>query len=131
MSLPEPFPPEPLLRSHWREDGYTDDWYLPLDVLLKSPEWNFDGEIPPPLDWSVAYREAFQWLEPRRKSFDVLRLYSFTLHRAGPREANRWYYFFEFSVNRSEQLRDYTVGVIVLLDGTILESRRVKQSLSR
>jgi hypothetical protein len=131
MSPPESFPPEPLLRSHWREDGYSDDWYLPLDVLLKTPEWNFNGETPPPLGWSAAYREALQWLEPRRQNFDVLHLLSFTLHRAGPAEANRWYYFFEFTINQSKEMRDYTVGVMVLLDGRILESRLVKRGLTQ
>ena len=114
---------ESPIRSYTEEDGSKLGWFVSRDTFLKTPEWQFDGKTPPPLDWAAAYSKALEWLKENKKEFGPFTLYSLTTQFSG-NAPDRWYYIAEFRGTKSGKAVLFgELDVLVLMDGTIVEPR--------
>ena len=116
------------IRSSYEDDGSQIGWYVSDDQFLKMPEWKFDPKSPAPLDLSTAHQRAHEWLKKSFPKMSSFKLRSYSLSTSGnSRASNRWYYTFDFFGDLDgSMVMNSRFSVMVLMDGTVVEPRKVK-----
>ena len=115
--------------EYYGRDGITNEWYLPVERTLNCPRWDpFKAE--PPLSVTNAVAIASNWVarQPRiwgpPSRVDTITLNSLHSNRAP--FAGVFYYRIIFDTGTFDHR-----ACIVLMDGSVLEPRTSKASVSR
>ena len=116
------------IRTSYEEDGGEIGWYVSDTQFMKTPEWKFDGQSSPPLGMPSAYQNAYTWLKKSFPKMSGFKVRSYGLSTAGSSRApNRWYYTFDFVGDfDGSMVMNSRFSVMVLMDGSIIEPRKVK-----